>query len=52
MLIYVTSLSTSWTFDRFLEKVIQLEWLGMPTNSSFSLLEELGVECIIDYGSS
>ena len=45
-------LDTSWMFNRFLENIIQLEWLGISTKFFPSLLEELGIECIIDHGSS
>ena len=44
------TLSKSWEFDGFLENFIQLGWLGMPTNSFSSLLEELGIDHIIDQG--
>ena len=49
---YIMTLDTSWTFDMFLEKVIQSEWLEIPTKFSLSLLKELGIEYIIDYDSS
>ena len=42
------TLSKSWGFVEFLENVIQLGWLGMPTNSFSSLLEELGIDLMID----
>ena len=51
ILIYVMTLGASWVFDGFLEKVIQLGWLEIPTKSSSSLLEELETEHIIDHGS-
>ena len=50
-LIYVMTLGVSWTFNGFLEKVIQLRWFGMPFKSFPSLLEVLGIEYIIDHGS-
>jgi len=46
------TLGKSSEFDRFLEKVIQLGWLEMPTNSSPSILEELGIDHMNDYSSS
>jgi len=39
-------------FDGFLEKFIQQEWLGTPTKLFPSLLNELGINLINDYGGS
>jgi len=52
ILMYIMTLGKLWTFDMFLEKVIQSGWLETPTKFSLSLLEELGIECIIDHDSS
>ena len=52
ILIYVMTLGVLWTLDGFLENVIQLGWLGMPTKSFLSLLKELEIEYIIDHDSS
>jgi len=52
ILMYIMTLGTLWTFNVFLGKVIQLGWLEIPTKFSLSLLEELGIECIIDHDSS
>ena len=52
LLMYMMTLGKSSEFDRFLEKVIQLGWLEMPTNSSPSILEELGIDHMNDYSSS
>ena len=49
---YMITLDESSEFDRFLEKVIQLEWLGMSTNSSSSILEELRIDYMNDQDSS
>jgi len=46
ILIYIMTLGTSWMFNGF------LEWLGISTKFFPSLLEKLGIECIIDYGGS
>jgi len=48
----VTILGESFSLKEFLEKVIQLEWFGTPTNSFTSLLLELGIEQIIVHNSS
>jgi len=50
--IYNTILGELWSFDTFLEKVSQLGWFGTPTKYSPSLLNELEIERIIDYGGS
>jgi len=52
MLIYVTTLGKLFSLKEFLEKVIQLEWFRTPTNSSSSLLLELGKEWIVVYDGS
>jgi len=51
-LIYDMTLGESWSFDAFPEKISQLRWFGTPTKCSSSSLDELGIEQIIDYGSS
>jgi len=48
ILIYETTHSESFSLVEGLEKVIQLGWFGTPTNSSPSLLLELGIEQIVD----
>jgi len=44
MLIYTRTLEKSLMFVRFLKNIIQLGWLGMPTNSLSSQLSGLGIE--------
>ena len=39
-------------FNEFLEKVIQFGWSGAPTIFSPFLLDELGIEWIINHGGS
>ena len=46
------TLSELLRFDGFLEKVIQLGWLGISTNPLPSLLEQLEIDHINDHGSS
>jgi len=43
------TLGELFSFKGFLEKVIQLGWFRTPTNSSPSLLFELGIEWIVVY---
>ena len=47
MFMYNMTLGELWSLEAFLEKVIQLEWFGIPTN-----FDELGIDWITDYGSS
>ena len=49
MLIYVTTLGESFSLEKFLEKVIQLEWFETSTNS---LLLELSIEQIVVHDGS
>jgi len=44
ILMYETTHSELFSLVEGLEKVIQLEWFGTPTNSSLSLLLELSIE--------
>ena len=47
------TLGTLWMFNGFLKNIIiQLEWLWISTKSFPSLLEKLGIKCIINHGSS
>jgi len=46
------TLGGSLSREKGLENVIQLGWLGTPTNSSPSQLVELGIDLIEDYDSS
>jgi len=47
MFMYNMTLGELWSLEAFLEKVIQLEWFGIPTN-----FDKLGIDWIIDYSSS
>ena len=41
---YEMTLGELWLFEGFLEKVIQLEWFGTPTNYSLFSFDKLGME--------
>jgi len=46
-LMYEATHRESFSLVEDLEKMIQLEWFGTPTNTSLSLLLELGIEQIV-----
>jgi len=46
MFMYETTLRKSWSFEVFLEKVVQLGWFGTPTSCSPSSIIELGMDCV------
>ena len=52
ILIYIIILNELLGFEGFLEKVIQLEWLGTPTKLFPSLLDKLRIDYMNDYSSS
>ena len=52
MLIYMMTLRESEGYEYILEKVTQLGWLEILTNSSPSQLVELGVVLIMDHDGS
>jgi len=52
ILMYIMTLEGSLSYKKGLENVIQLGWLGTPTNLLLSQLVKLGIDLIKNYDSS